>query len=85
MTVFLASSNSVNKFVALKLLNKLISNPIRRNLIGNTSEIESLIHDNNKLFLSIKLFFIIFRSLSSLAVSILLKICREENIEKLLN
>ena len=26
LTVFLASSNSVNKFVALKLLNKLISN-----------------------------------------------------------
>ena len=48
LTVFLASSNSVNKFVALKLLNKLISNPIRRNLIGNTNEIESLIHDNNK-------------------------------------
>jgi coatomer protein complex subunit gamma len=48
LMVFLSSSNSVNKFVSLKLLNKLISNPIRRSLIQNTSEIDSLIHDNNK-------------------------------------
>ena len=72
LNVFLLSSNNINKFVALKLLNKLISNQIRRSLIQNTQDIESLIQDSNK-------------SLSSLAVSILLKICKEENIEKLLN
>ena len=72
LSAFLVSSNSINKFVALKLINKLISNPIRRSLISSTTDIEGLIHDHNK-------------SLSSLAVSILLKICKEENIEKLLN
>lgn len=72
LTVFLVSANSINKFVALKLINKVITNPIRIGLVTFTSDIESLIHDHNK-------------SLSSLAVSILLKICKEDNIEKLLN
>lgn len=61
VTVFLSSSNVINKFVALKILNRLISNPIRRALISSPV-VEPLIQDANK-------------SLSSLAVSILLKVC----------
>ncbi|CAD8045387.1 unnamed protein product [Paramecium sonneborni] len=71
VTLFLSSNNVINKFVALKILNRLISNPIRRSLISS-SQIEPLIQDSNK-------------SLSSLAVSILLKVCQETNIERLLN
>eukprot|EP01017_Pseudomicrothorax_dubius_P028770 TRINITY_DN3444_c0_g1_i1.p1 TRINITY_DN3444_c0_g1~~TRINITY_DN3444_c0_g1_i1.p1 ORF type:complete len:808 (-),score=249.76 TRINITY_DN3444_c0_g1_i1:153-2516(-) len=71
LSIYLLSSSSVSKFAALKILNKLISNPIRVNLLGNTQDIENLLNDNNK-------------SLSSLAISILLKVCKEDNIEKLL-
>lgn len=65
------SLSNINKFTTLRILNKLISNPIRRSLIQNTGDIEALLSDPNK-------------SLSSLAVSLLLKLCKEDNIEKLL-
>lgn len=58
--------------MALQIINKLIQNPARHTLIQNTSDIESLISDQNK-------------GLSSLAVSILLKLCQEHNIDKLLS
>lgn len=72
ISVFLASSSVINKFVALKILNRLIANPIRRSLITSTSPIEALLQDSNK-------------SLAALAVSILLKVCQEGSIEKLLS
>lgn len=61
VTTFLSSSNVIHKFVALKILNRLIANPIRRTLI-TPSLIDPLISDSNK-------------SLAALAVSILLKVC----------
>lgn len=72
LMIFLLSSSSVVKFGALKIINKLISNPIRTSLLTSTNEIETILSDNN-------------RSLSSLAISILLKVCKDENVEKLLN
>ena len=72
LTIFLLSASSVVKFGALKIINRFISNPIRATLLGSTSEIEAIMSDNN-------------RSLSSLAISILLKVCKDENVEKLLN
>jgi len=48
--------------MTLKILNKLITNPTRRSLITSTEDIEGLLSDPNK-------------SISSLAVSILLKLC----------
>jgi len=66
------SSSSVVKFGALKILNRFITNPIRATMLISTNEIETILSDNN-------------RSLSSLAISILLKVCRDENVEKLLN
>ena len=72
LSIFLMNMSNINKFITLRILNKLISNPVRRNLITNTSEIEALLSDQNK-------------SLSSLAVSLLLKLCKEENIDKLLD
>ena len=72
LSVFLMSNSSVNKFAALKILNKVISNPARASLLSNTSEIENLISDNN-------------RSLSCMAISILLKICKESQVDKLLD
>ncbi|KRX03144.1 Coatomer/clathrin adaptor appendage, Ig-like subdomain [Pseudocohnilembus persalinus] len=71
LSMFFQSLNNVNRFMALKIVNKLVSNPIRRTLIQNTQEIEALLANTNK-------------SISSLAVSILLKLCQESNIEKLL-
>jgi coatomer protein complex subunit gamma len=69
--LFLNSSNSISKFAALRIINKLISNPSRLSLINSTQEIEALLRDNNK-------------SLSSFAISILLKVSKEEEIESLL-
>lgn len=48
LSIFLVSPNSVNKFTTLRILNKLISNPIRKPLIQNKSDIEAILHDNNK-------------------------------------
>lgn len=67
LLLHLNSTSTVNKFASLKILNKLISNPIRATLFNNLTEIEALVSDNN-------------RSLSSLAISILLKVCKETNI-----
>ncbi len=64
--------NSVTKFSALKTLNQLINSPIRANLLVSTQEIEDLINDNN-------------RSIATMAISLLLKICKEEQIQKLLD
>eukprot|EP00828_Plagiopyla_frontata_P025127 TRINITY_DN320_c0_g1_i2.p1 TRINITY_DN320_c0_g1~~TRINITY_DN320_c0_g1_i2.p1 ORF type:complete len:620 (+),score=92.92 TRINITY_DN320_c0_g1_i2:335-2194(+) len=72
LLLHLNSTSTVNKFASLKILNKLISNPIRSTLFNNLTEIEALVSDNN-------------RSLSSLAISILLKVCKDTNIQKLIN
>lgn len=72
LIIFLLSASSVVKFGALKIINRFISNPIRATMLVSTSEIEAIMSDNN-------------RSLSSLAISILLKVCKDENVEKLLN
>jgi coatomer protein complex subunit gamma len=57
--------NSVIKFSALKTLNQLIDSPLRANLLVNVSEIEELINDNN-------------RSIATIAISLLLKISKED-------
>jgi len=57
-------NNSVTKFSSLKILNKLVNSSIRANLMTNVSEIEALIHDNN-------------RSIATMAISLLLKVCKE--------
>lgn len=49
----------------------MISNPARVVLIQNISEVEGLLRENN-------------RSLSAFAISILLKISKEESVEQLL-
>lgn len=53
--------------MALKITNRLVSKETRRKLLKDTSDIEQLLTDSNK-------------SISSLAVSILLKLCQENNI-----
>ncbi|KAL4445701.1 hypothetical protein ABPG74_006252 [Tetrahymena malaccensis] len=70
--IFLVGTSTVNKYAALKIINKLVSNPARKTIISSKSDIQYLLTDNNK-------------SISSLAVSILLKLCNEEDIESLLN
>jgi len=72
LTFFLTSPGSVNKLAALRVINKVISNPARVVLIQNISEIEGLLKENN-------------RSLSAFAISILLKISKEDSVEGLLN
>jgi len=72
LTFFLTSPGSVNKLAALRVINKVISNPARVVLIQNISEIEGLLKENN-------------RSLSAFAISILLKISKEDSVEQLLN
>lgn len=72
LSIFLNSINTIQKFAALKILNKLVSNAIRKPLITNTQDIEQLLTDSNK-------------SLAALAVSLLLKLCKDDNVEKLLN
>lgn len=71
LQIFLLSSNSISKFAALKIINRLIQNPGRQSLLSNTLEIETVINDNNK-------------SLSCLAISLLLKICKVNQIDDLL-
>lgn len=71
LNLFLNSASSINKFAALRIINKLISNPARISLITNNTEIENLLRDNNK-------------SLSAFAISILLKVSKEESVEQLL-
>jgi coatomer subunit gamma len=45
LSIFLLSLSNINKFITLRILNKLVSNPVRRNLITNTGEIENLLTD----------------------------------------
>ena len=71
LTFLLTSSGSVNKLAALRVINKVISNPARVTLIQNISEIEGLLRENNK-------------SISAFAISILLKISKEDSVEQLL-
>ena len=68
----LVSSNTVRRFSVLKLYNRLLKNPSRRSLMMNISEIERVLSDKNK-------------SLSALAASILLRMCTESQLEKLLS
>ena len=66
LLLFLAnksSTSSITKYAALKILNKLISNPIRLSLISYTKDLEAMLNDKSK-------------NLASIAVSILLKICK---------
>lgn len=59
---YLITNNTVRKYAVLKLYNKLLRNPSRRSLMVNINEIEKVLSDKN-------------RSLSSLAASILLRMC----------
>lgn len=64
------SSKPVNKYAALKVMNRIASQ--QPNLVGICqTELESLITDMN-------------RSVASLAISTLLKTCNEESVQKLL-
>lgn len=56
----------------MKLYNKLLKNTSRKSLMVNISEVEKVLSDKN-------------RSLSSLAASILLRMCNESQLEKLFN
>ena len=70
LLLFLANkeqTNSITQYAALKILNKLISNPIRLSLISYTKDLESMLNDKSK-------------NLASIAVSILLKVCKESEI-----
>lgn len=72
LTFFISSQTSVNRFAALRIINKLISNPARISLIENNTDLESLIRENNT-------------SLNAFTISILLKISKEEGVDELLS
>jgi len=71
LSFFLSSQGSVNRFAALRIINKLISNPSRIPLIENNTDLENLIRENNTSF-------------NAFTISILLKISKEEGVDELL-
>lgn len=68
--MFLVSESTVKKYSVLKIFNTLLKNQFRKSLIINVKEIEKVLNDNNT-------------SLSSIAASILLRICSEAYLETL--
>ncbi len=64
------SESTVKKYSVLKIFNTLLKNQFRKSLIINVKEIEKVLNDNNT-------------SLSSIAASILLRICSEAYLETL--
>jgi coatomer protein complex subunit gamma len=67
---FLVSESTVKKYAVLKIFNSLLKNQYRKSLIVNVKEIEKVLNDSNT-------------SLSSIAASILLRICSEAYLETL--
>jgi coatomer protein complex subunit gamma len=68
--VFLVGDSTVKKYSVLKIFNSLLRNQFRKSLIVNVKEIEKVLNDSNT-------------SLSSIAASILLRICSEGYLETL--
>jgi coatomer protein complex subunit gamma len=66
------SESTVKKYAVLKIFNNLLKNQFRKSLIVNVKEIEKVLNDSNT-------------SLSSIAASILLRICSEAYLETLFN
>lgn len=64
------SESTVKKYSVLKIFNNLLKNQFRKSLIINVKEIEKVLNDSNT-------------SLSSIAASILLRICSEAYLETL--
>jgi coatomer protein complex subunit gamma len=64
------SDSTVQKYSVLKIFNTLLKNQYRKSLIVNVKEIEKVLNDNNT-------------SLSSIAASILLRICSEAYLDTL--
>lgn len=60
----------MKKYSVLKIFNSLLRNQFRKSLLVNVKEIEKVLNDNNT-------------SLSSIAASILLRICSENYLETL--
>lgn len=71
LETYLVSESNVKKYAVLKIFNNLLKNPSRKNLIINVKEIEKVLTDKNM-------------SLSSIAASLLLRICSEGYLDKLL-
>ena len=72
LALYILSINSINVFAALKIFDKLVASPARASLITNISEIEALLQSSNK-------------AVKSLALSVLLKVCREDKVADLLD
>lgn len=68
--MFLVGESTVKKYSVLKIFNSLLRNQFRKSLIVNVKEIEKVLNDSNT-------------SLSSIAASILLRICSEGYLETL--
>jgi coatomer protein complex subunit gamma len=68
----LGHSSQVVKYAALRQLNEVLEKQSRRSLIKMNSELEKMLnHDSNK-------------CIADLAVSVMLKICKEADVERLL-
>jgi coatomer protein complex subunit gamma len=72
LSLYLLSMSPINVYSALKILDKMLENPAKAALLSNTSDIESLLSNSNK-------------AVKSLALSILLKVSREDKIVELLD
>ena len=70
LEVFLVNDSTVKKYSVLKIFNSLLKNQFRKSLIINVKEIEKVLNGKNT-------------SLSSIAASILLRICSENYLETL--
>jgi coatomer protein complex subunit gamma len=70
LETFLVSDSTVQKYSVLKIFNTLLKNQYRKSLIVNVKEIEKVLNDSNT-------------SLSSIAASILLRICSEAYLDTL--
>lgn len=72
LSLYLLSLNPINVYAALKIFDKMLENPAKASLLTNTSDIEGLLSNSNK-------------AVRSLALSILLKVSREDKIVELLD
>lgn len=72
LSLYLLSMNPINVYAALKIFDKMLENPAKAALLTNTSDIEGLLANGNK-------------AVKSLALSILLKVSREDKIVELLD
>lgn len=72
LSLYLLSLNPINVYAALKIFDKMLENPAKASLLTNTSDIEGLLSNSNK-------------AVRSLALSILLKVSREDKVVELLD